>query len=209
MKSWTDFKNAINSKIPELYRGLNSGADEADICNIESKMRVLLPQQLIELYKENNGDDENLICGIIMGFHFYSIDEMYSEWKTWKDISSNPDFMNGYKGTSTPENYIKKMYANPKWIPICGDGSGNHIGIDLDPDVNGKSGQIITFGTDESNKIVIAEDLNSFFERLTRIVNSNHFSIDEFDDENVISLNIDEDYGIFLIDYFKMNTAVK
>ena len=122
---------------------------------------------------------------------------------------SNPDFMNGYKGTSTPENYIKKMYANPKWIPICGDGSGNHIGIDLDPDVNGKSGQIITFGTDESNKIVIAEDLNSFFERLTRIVNSNHFSIDEFDDENVISLNIDEDYGIFLTDYFKMNTAVK
>lgn len=209
MNGWNEFKKAIGNKIPELCSSLNGGASYEEICETERKMKLFFPQQLIELYKENNGDNENLICGIIMGFHFNSLKEMCSEWKTWKDISLNPDYENNYNGTSTPENHIKRMYSNPKWIPICGDGGGNHIGIDLDPDFNGKSGQIITFGRDENNKIVIAEDLNSFFERLTRIVNSEHFSVDEFDDENVISLNIGDDYGIFLTDYFKMNSAVK
>ncbi|NPC91257.1 hypothetical protein HOO54_03060 [Bacillus sp. WMMC1349] len=53
------------------------------------------------------------------------------------------------------------------WIPISSDGSGNHIGIDLDPDKEGKVGQVINFGADEEVKYVIAYQLKDFLIHIT------------------------------------------
>ena len=40
--------------------------------------------------------------------------------------------------TSTPPGAIKLKYFHIKWLPIFSDGGGNFIGIDLDPETNGK-----------------------------------------------------------------------
>ena len=109
-----------------------------------------------------------------------------------------------------PVGCIKQRYADLKWIPICEDGSGNHIGVDLDPDVNGKVGQVINFGRDEDDKHVLADSLKTFFERLTRIVNSDDFFIGEIEDEEVIFLGENnEEEGSCLIDYLKDEDSVK
>ena len=54
-------------------------------------------------------------------------------------------------------------YTKPRWIPLTADGSGGHIGLDLDPWPGGRVGQIILFGRDEDVKIVLAESLAQFF----------------------------------------------
>ncbi len=72
--------------------------------------------------------------------------------------------------TSTPEGAIKKMYFNPKWIPVFSDHGGNFIGVDLDPDVNGKKGQIIIFGRDEDDMFVLSDNIADFFEWIIKIL---------------------------------------
>ncbi len=66
--------------------------------------------------------------------------------------------------SSCPEAAIKKKYFNYKWIPIFQDYGGNYIGIDLDPDKKGRKGQIITFGRDEEDMVVLANDLSGLFD---------------------------------------------
>lgn len=74
------------------------------------------------------------------------------------------DFDNQITFTSTPENAIKKKYFHFKWLPIFSDCGGNYIGIDFDPDISGTKGQIINFGRDEENMLVLSNNLEDFFD---------------------------------------------
>lgn len=73
--------------------------------------------------------------------------------------------------TSTPEGAIKKKYYHIKWIPLISDFGGNYIGLDLDPDINGKKGQVIIFGRDEENMYVIAESWEKFLDYTLQLIN--------------------------------------
>lgn len=76
---------------------------------------------------------------------------------------------------SIPEGKIKKVYFNPRWIPIFSDYSGNFIGIDLDPDCNGIKGQVINFGRDEEKMYVYANELEQFFEKVLDLLKTEEF----------------------------------
>ena len=210
---WNTYKEELFKKMPFLRDTLNKGASEDEIRDVEAKMGLNFPEDLRNLYLDNNGDDMEAICGVLLGFHLFDLDDLYYQWEGWKDIINEwtpEEIENTAINTSEPDGFIKKRYADLKWIPLCDDGSGNHIGVDLDPDVKGKVGQIISFGRDEDDKYVLADSLNAFFERLTRIVNSEHFFIGEFDGEEVIFLGVNnEEEGSHLIDYLKKSDSVK
>ena len=63
---------------------------------------------------------------------------------------------------SIPPNTIKQY--SKLWIPILSDNSGNYIGIDFDPDILGKFGQIIFFGADEYELYLLANSWEEFLE---------------------------------------------
>jgi cell wall assembly regulator SMI1 len=73
--------------------------------------------------------------------------------------------------TSTPIDAIKKQYFCPFWLPFLEDGCGNYIGLDLSPQYKGKSGQIINFGRDEEEMVVLADNLEEFFDLLISEIN--------------------------------------
>ncbi|MBF04808.1 MAG: hypothetical protein CMP76_16120 [Flavobacterium sp.] len=85
--------------------------------------------------------------------------------------------------TSCPEGKIKKKYYHYKWIPIFHDYSGNFIGIDLDPDKKGKKGQVIIFGSEEENMVVVADNFEEFLDLTIKEMNKNP---KEFASENHI-----------------------
>lgn len=58
------------------------------------------------------------------------------------------------------------MYTNPKWIPLTHDGGGNHIGLDFDPGALGTPGQVIRFGRDEDDKVLLAPSFSVFLDQL-------------------------------------------
>ena len=209
MVAWNNYKKALFAKMPSLKDTLNRGATLDELRAAEQELGINFPTELKALYLDNNGDDREAICGMMLGFHFLALDELRSEWRSWKELANDPEHNDPRRFTSKPEGFIKKRYADTKWIPICTDDGGNFIGLDLDPDVNGCPGQIINFGRDEHNKFIIAENLGQFIERMTRIVNSEHFFVGEFDGEDVIFLGSDSEEGAHLTDYLKEDDSVK
>ena len=208
--SWNAYKEALFEKMPQLSETLNEGVSNKDIKAAQAKMGLNFPEYLKELYLTNNGDDNEAICGMIMGLHFLSLESLLNEWMGLKKIADDPKINNSGSFSSTPMASIKRCYADVKWIPFCTDGSGNFIGIDLAPGPNGKAGQIINFGRDEGNKAVLAKDLNAFFERLVRITKSDDFHIADYDGEDVILLGTDDiEEGFHLTDYLRSPDSVK
>ncbi len=82
------------------------------------------------------------------------------------------DFENTLPFTSTPEGAIKKKYYHIKWIPLISDYGGNYIGIDLDPDTNGTKGQVIIFGRDEEDMLVLANSWDEFLDWNLELINN-------------------------------------
>ncbi|GEM_PF-1569244 len=149
---------------PSLYRSKNTEPREKEFINIgDYSPLISIINEFHQLeYECYNWDKLNFTIFSDGRFEVNRTDNDYDEMSF----------------TSLPANAIKKKYFNHKWIPIFSDSGGNFIGIDLDPDVNGKKGQIIIFGRDEEDMCVISNDLESFFA----------FILDEFNYNNGESL---------------------
>lgn len=83
---------------------------------------------------------------------------------------------------SVKPGVVKQVYANKLWIPFAYDWGGNHLGIDLDPGVNGIRGQVINFGRDEDRKRAIAPNVTAFVQWLVGQLQVGNFLIEQEDD---------------------------
>lgn len=119
-------------------------------------------------------------------------------------IGSSADLLNGSENTSAPQNNgnklnssfkkglpkqrslpqgcVKTEYATNGWIPLAIDDSGNNIGVDLNPDVNGTYGQVITFGREFDTKFVVASNWGEFLTNFYNDLNAGNYLIHDSDD---------------------------
>ncbi|SDB89510.1 SMI1/KNR4 family protein [Williamwhitmania taraxaci] len=138
---------------PYLYKSEKAegkGRETIDINFDDYKKLSPLVKELHELEKDSYNWDE-------LEFVMYS-EQKYEVKRTDYNFNEEIPF------TSTPVGAIKKMYFNPKWIPVFSDHGGNYIGIDLDPDTNGINGQVIIFGRDEEDMFVLSNSITDFFD---------------------------------------------
>ena len=68
---------------------------------------------------------------------------------------------------SNPKEVVKEIYFHNKWIPFISDEGGNYIGYDLDPGKNGRKGQIIIYGRDELENVLIGNSLTDFLTKIS------------------------------------------
>jgi cell wall assembly regulator SMI1 len=133
---------------------LRPGAPRERIAAAEHVLGLHFPESLRHFLAIRDGQDGH---GLVFGQKLLPVDDIRKQWEVWRSIDEagmNADCAEFMR--SSPEGHVKAMYCNPAWIPITHDGSGNHIGVDLDPDVRGQVGQIIAFGRDEDVKRVLA-----------------------------------------------------
>ena len=138
---------------PYLYASKNATDNDREILKIDEKAEQPIFKIVSELYgleKETYNWDE-------LKFTVYQ-DGNYEVERAMYDFDKTINF------TSTPENAIRKIYFHYKWLPVFSDYSGNFIGIDMDPDISGNKGQVINFGRDEEDMVVLAENLESLFD---------------------------------------------
>jgi len=83
---WEAYKKAIQSKFPSILNQLNAPATDEQITELEAKIGLLLPEQFKQLYKINNGEKQEKLCGILLGFHLYSLEDILREWTAWKEV---------------------------------------------------------------------------------------------------------------------------
>lgn len=138
---------------PYLYRSETSSRQEKEIIRLSDKADSEisnLTQRLHALELQEYNWDNLEIAAYADGR--YEINRTYY------------DFDNQLPLTSTPEGAIKRKYFHIKWIPIISDGGGNYIGIDLDPDEKGTKGQVIIFGRDEEDMLVLSNSWSEFLD---------------------------------------------
>ena len=172
---WDEYKMTINKKFPSKANKLNDGTTTLKLIEFEKKFDIILPKDFKRFYLMHNGEKEN--TGYIAGLSLLPIEQIEYELNrnriNWKKTA---DFNQKWKGKITPENSIKKVYYNRNWIPIISDLTGNYIAIDLDPNPEGKIGQIINFGADEYEHFVIADNFNLFFKRINHYILTNNIN---------------------------------
>ena len=140
---------------------------------IEEIVGYTLPSKFKKIYLKNKTNIKNI--------NFLSIDEIYREVC---DPIDNEVEVELYK--SEPKKAILEKSFDPKRVPFISDESGNYIGIDFNPGVNGIIGQIINYGTDEYEMKVLANTFEDFIDGLKRIkIKDNIYVMDYLDENNL------------------------
>ncbi|CQR56554.1 SMI1/KNR4 family protein [Paenibacillus riograndensis] len=189
---WPAFIQAMSEQERRFPEFLNEPATEEELLEAEQQLGFPLPEEVEELYRIHNG--QNHMYGIVFGLDFLSLTELCRKWNDWKELidSEGPEGLEELGGlcTSAPPGAIQTVYANLRWIPLFYDGSGNAVGVDLDPGEQGSMGQIINFGRDEDNKLVLAPNLAAFIPRYLTAF-AGEVEIEAEDDEDDIFFSLD------------------
>ena len=157
---WLTLEHWLGQHLPEVLTDLNPGCSSEELDELERCLDCSLPEDFRTFYKRHNGQ-KGETTGIFCGLPFLSTNALYNQWSTWRGLSEE-DFATEVTGESYPIDAVKPIYINLKWILFSHDGSGNHLGVDLDPGSAGVIGQVINFGTDENNKFMLASSLTDF-----------------------------------------------
>lgn len=178
---WLSYREKVNQRFPEYCTYLNPPASEDEIRHLETILGYEIPEDIKTLYRINNGETAGSF-GIFYGLQFLPLSEVEQNWLCWKKIIE--DGLEGFNDfcTSNPEGVIQSVYAHEKWIPLMYDYGGNHIGIDLAPDINGCIEQIINFGRDEDDKYVLAPNLGELLKLLDTKFDEGVYISDKLDD---------------------------
>lgn len=200
---WLVLEHWLGQNFPEVIADLNPGCSDEELNELERQLNCRLPEDFKALYRCHNGQ-RGQATGIFCGLPFLSTDEIYEQWTAWRDLAKDfakeaEDFDDEnlaaeITGESYPANAIKPTYINLQWIPFSDDGSGNHLGVDLDPGSAGVIGQVINFGTDENDKFVIASSLPGFIAWIVAQYQADNYQHSEH------SLNLQEPVNTSFLD---------
>jgi len=163
--------------LPTARYVLNPPAKDAALDRLKNLFGVAMPSSWRQLYRWHDGEKDDR-HGHIYGLPLLPLAEVEAQWRSWAKILA---YFKGDRyvipGGGWPEGAVDPAYINPRWIPLTHDGSGNHIGIDLDPWPQGRVGQVILFGRDEEVKIVLAESLGKFLGWIADLLESGNFRL--------------------------------
>jgi cell wall assembly regulator SMI1 len=171
------------ANLPQPDHGFNPPATDAQIVAFEQSIGLKLPQSFHDLYRWHDGETDEL-RGHIYGLPLLPLEKVFAEHQLWKnvleDIDGDPYAI---PGGSWPKDAVDPAYINPAWLPLTSDGGGNSIGLDFDPWPAGRVGQVIIFGRDEDEKVVLAESLGQFLDWVARLLESGNFELETIEGE--------------------------
>jgi cell wall assembly regulator SMI1 len=153
----------------------NPPVSAENLLKIESLLGEKLPQNYLDLYHLADGQTDDVGNWMLLGAMFFETSRTIQSLEIAHELAvTYPTEQNDFgeaSFTATPAGAIKKKYYHVKWLPIfASNGQSDFIGIDFDPDINGKKGQIITFGRDVTEMCVVADDLESFLDVVIAII---------------------------------------
>ena len=182
----------IAAHLPRMAASLGAPASEHRIAAAETELGVVFPPALRALYARHDGQREPYRGGPFYGLSFLSLDAVSHQWAGWARMVDDGTAAELEKAPSSMRSHapglVKPRYANRAWIPFADDSGGNCLGLDFDPDVDGRAGQVINFGRDEDVKYVLADSFEGFLEWLVDEWESGNHRVDvDEDGEEIFS----------------------
>lgn len=171
---------------------LNPPATMDAIEAAEREIGVEFPDDVKTLYLTHNGET-SAGPGLFFGLSFLSIEGILSQWRHLTKLSEDAKLQK-IESSSVPKLWVRDQYFNHKWIPIGTDYAGNYLGIDLAPNVNGKRGQIISFGRNTAIKYVIAYNIKEWLAFILQTIKNEMYT---FGKEGTLSYGPDREQHFF------------
>jgi cell wall assembly regulator SMI1 len=154
---------ALRDEEPELA----PGATEAEIAAVEATIGLRLPEDLRALYLVADGVWQS--SGLLGFWHLWEVaalPEEYHEGRpgsyVWFDDLLDTNYVVFDAG---PSGHVRRVSGNDWWVTIASDDNGNHLAVDLDPDVDGGYGQVLEFDRDGYAPILTDRSIMSRLER--------------------------------------------
>jgi cell wall assembly regulator SMI1 len=150
--TWARILKWYRVKAPARTLTMPGPASREELDALESAIGFTLPTDIKNSYQVHNGSDGTGIFPF--GPYLLSSAEIAIEWRMLSGWAKDGSF----KGMRpSPKGPIKKVeWWNTKWIPVTGNGGGDHDCVDMDPVRGGSIGQIIEFSHETGARLVSA-----------------------------------------------------
>jgi internalin A len=160
---WQEIRNWFSENCPDAPDTFMPGATVEEVDELKAYFSDT-PIELIEILCINNGERFKSRVHPILGFELLEIKQIISLMRGWKGIANDmdEDGNNEIEGEVYPSHMAKRDYINRKYLIFAQEYRGSHLVIDLDPDTEGKYGQITHIGAEDKNRYVIADNLANF-----------------------------------------------
>jgi len=159
-RAWARYAAAIEKGHAAFNTYFASSASETDIAETESKIGFALPFDLRHLLLQRNGSNE---VQVLPGWELFSARRIVDEWSIWEELRRDQFVPEG--NDCAPIGPIRgDEWWRLGWIPFCGDGGGNHLCVDMDPDKGGTPGQVLTMWHDDATRAFVTPSLTEFIE---------------------------------------------
>ncbi|KAJ7118721.1 hypothetical protein C8R44DRAFT_789088 [Mycena epipterygia] len=161
--TWNRLRAWLAREYPELGDTLNYGILPQDLAQLEMQFGLDLPPVVRESYLVVDGQEAESAAGCAEGLFFgltlLPLEDVLEEWRFWREVDDDPSTGANVQlrdsMQSIPTGWVRKEYSQRGWIPLIADKAGNYVGVDVNPDEGGSSGQVIVFGRDFDTKIVL------------------------------------------------------
>lgn len=150
----------IRKRIPDFQQYLNTGAKEEQLEQLAREAGCSLPDELLELYRRFDGEDMDRMVGFLAGLEFLPLKKVLSDFAFFRGREDEMTAM----GTDTIR---EESLCRLNWIPIAYDCARAWLVVDLNPTEDGTVGQVITLDYDTNHCYLLADSLDSLFEKMT------------------------------------------
>jgi cell wall assembly regulator SMI1 len=140
------------SKSTGVDLGLAKGASRAAIDAVEKAIGAPLPDEVVASLLVHDGQRSN--APAVGEWNLFGCKDIIREWKIWKKLLDDGTFDGS---ESSPRRGVKSAWWSGAWIPLTGDGAGDHLCADLDPDKGGAAGQVITMWHADARRNLVAK----------------------------------------------------
>ncbi|MGL4450289.1 MAG: SMI1/KNR4 family protein [Sarcina sp.] len=173
------FIGELSNHIGNLKELLNTPANEEMLKELEEIAGTKLPQEFKSLYLIHNGETESVVYGSMLGMRWMDIQSIKNqiEYIQRSNFKINDDNM----------RLMKAGEYKKEWIPFAEDFQGRYLVLDLNPDINGKYGQVIVINTEKNNGYLIADSFDDLLDLILEMFNSTELEVKEIENIKVVS----------------------
>lgn len=187
-EQWRWIENWLAKNAPKIINDLNEGCNLKQLAKLENEIDLKLPQSFKDFYLVHNGQKDEDYFGLFYGVSLLPLEKIVEEWRVWNEIIDEygeermKENFDDFQISFMPDK-LKAQYANKKWIPFAIIADNCYLGLDFDPEANGKAGQVINFGREEEQKAVLAESFKEFVNWYIQELERGNYLID-FEDKS-------------------------
>ena len=157
-KEFDKFKKWLTLNYSDGLLDLNPPATDVEIEELITTIGIDLPKDFTDILKIHNGQ-KGEAAWLFDSQEFLSTYRIIQEFNIWKKLLKSE-----LKGkVSTPDDGVKNDWWNIYWIPFTSDGCGDHYCLDLNPNIKGKNGQVITLWYESSEREIVSSSFSQWF----------------------------------------------